>query len=435
MQPIDEHTDAGRCPIATHFDPFAHDYQQDPYPILKLARQEDPVFYSERLGYWVVTRHADVRQIFRDRRTWSASITQDPVTPLYDSSVQTLQQAGVHLGPALVNEDPPTHTAKRRLLNDWFLPHNVAAQEDMIRELVREHIDNFVQRGSADLVTECFRHVPALVAFKIMGIPDEDLDELKHAGDNFVLFQLGKLDEDQQLAIVDDLSKYWDYCRSHISRLMEHPGDDFISDAVRAHWENPDLLTVNDLYNLMVAVLAAGHETTTNAAANAMRVLLQNPKQWGEVCRHPDLAAQAAEEALRFDSSVTGWRRRAKVDTEIGGVTIPAGAHVLMVTGSANHDEAIFGAESCEHFDLHREKPDRHMAFGLGAHLCLGAPLARLEMRVFIEEFARRLPHMALTEGQKWEYLPNLLFRGPLHLYAEWDPTRNPVEADRPWTR
>jgi hypothetical protein len=180
----------------------------------------------------------------------------------------------------------------------------------------------------------------------------------------------------------------------------------------------------------MMNFLFAGHETTTNATANGMRALLENTEQWHALCADPSLAGNAVEEVLRHSSSVIAWRREAVRDAVIGGVAIPAGSKVLAVTGSANHDESVF--PSPETFDITRANARKHFAFGVGRHLCLGAPLARVEMQIFLEELSRRLPHMRLVAGQTFSYSPNTSFRGPDQLLVEWDPQLNPLDGDRP---
>jgi len=133
---------------------------------------------------------------------------------------------------------------------------------------------------------------------------------------------------------------------------------------------------------------------------------------------------------LRYSSSVIAWRREVVKDVVVGGAQLPAGSKVLAVTGSANHDESVFPQP--ETFDITRANAKKHFAFGIGRHLCIGAALARIEMQIFLEELTRRLPHMHLVADQEFTYSPNTSFRGPDHLYVEWDPSANPVESDRP---
>ena len=194
--------------------------------------------------------------------------------------------------------------------------------------------------------------------------------------------------------------------------------------------KNDDELDPDYVTTVTFQLFFAGHETTVNATAGGMRALLENRKQWQELCADPSLVTNAVEECLRAASSVIAWRRRTLDPVTLHGVDIPAGAKLLIYNGAANHDAAVF--DDGETFDIHRANARRHLSFGYGAHLCLGAPLARLEVRVMLEELSRRLPHMHLAPDQQWRYSPNTSFRGPRELRVYWDPARNPLPADRP---
>jgi cytochrome P450 len=170
---------------------------------------------------------------------------------------------------------------------------------------------------------------------------------------------------------------------------------------------------------VLFAFFTAGHETTASLIGNAVHQLLRHRASWEELCRVPELVPQAVEEILRYDTSVISWRRRATRATEIGGVSIPAGAQLLLLLGSANHDERVF--DDPETLDLHRAGATRHLSFGHGIHHCLGAALARLEARIALEVLAERLAGLRLVEDQEIEVLPNTTFRGPRALHVEWD--------------
>ncbi len=176
--------------------------------------------------------------------------------------------------------------------------------------------------------------------------------------------------------------------------------------------------------------LYAGHETTTSQSGNALRILLERRDQWQRLCADPSLAPDAVDECIRAVSSVIAWRRRTNKDVTICGVEIPAGSNLLIYSGAANRDEDVF--EDAERLDITRDNARESLSFGFGAHLCLGAPLARMELEVMLRELSRRLPHMELVEGQEWSYSANTTFRGPKRLLVRWNPADNPVPADRP---
>ena len=265
-----------------------------------------------------------------------------------------------------------------------------------------------------------------------MGVPDEDIERAKEFSGRLALFTWGHPSDEEQIELAAGMGQYWTYAKEHVRRRLQDPTDDYISELIRS-WRAPgneDLFDENYLVTTMMNFLFAGHETTTNATANGLLALLEHRDQWDALCADRTLAPGAVEESLRYGSSVIAWRREVIADVVVGQVAIPAGSKVLAVTGSANHDPEMFPAP--EAFDIRRANAPRHLAFGIGRHLCLGAPLARLEMRIFLEELSRRLPHMRLVPDQTFEYTPNTSFRGPDHLRVEWDPRANPVEADRP---
>ena len=426
-------TSAGSCPHSTpaaDFNPFVDPYLANPYEFLARARHEEPVFYSPEIDYWVVTKYEDIRAVFRDTKKFSATIALEPLTPLWPSSIDKVIESGYVPGPVLVNEDEPIHRTRRKAIGDAFGARRIVELEPRIRSIVTDYLDRFVARGHADLVDDFVWEIPALVIFMFMGVPDEEAPQVKQFAARRTLFTWGRPTEEEQNKLVEEVGVYWNYCRRHVDRLRANPGDDFMSDVIRVFERDPELIDETYLYNTMLNFLFAGHETTTNASGNGFRALLENRSAWDRLCQDPSLIPRAVEEILRYCSSVIAWRRRALEPTEVGGVEIPEGANVLLVTGSGNHDDDVFPDGGS--FDIERPNANRHLAFGFGNHTCLGAPLARLEMKIILEELVRRLPHLRLVDGQRFEYSPNTSFRGPDHVLVEWDPSRNPVPADRP---
>ena len=199
-------------------------------------------------------------------------------------------------------------------------------------------------------------------------------------------------------------------------------------ETIRQHEKHPDIVPESYMRSMMMAILAAAHETTSNATANAFLTLLSNRDAWEDLCENPSLIPSAAEECLRVGGSIIAWRRVATAEAEVGGVRIPEGGKLLIVQTSANRDERHW--ENPDLIDIYRDNAAEHLSFGYGAHQCMGKNIARMEMRIFLEEFTKRLPHLRLVEGQVFDYLPNTSFRGPEKLLVEWDPAENPERAD-----
>ncbi|MCY4547337.1 MAG: cytochrome P450 [Defluviicoccus sp.] len=419
---------ASGCPasaLAAGFEPFSQSYLADPYPFFARARREEPVFYSPETGYWVVARHADIVAVFRDPGTFSAALARHPVTPLCPAAAEMRDGLDIAIEPSLVDEDPETHLKHRRIFGDAFTPKRVNEVEPRIRAIVTRYIDRFAGDGHAELVSQMLYEVPALAIFIFLGAGDEDAVFVKRLGSTRAVVNWGRPGEAEQVAMMRDMGEHWAFTRDLVDAALEEPGDNYLGDMVRLHRDDPSRFTVNYLYNVMFLMQFAGHETTTQASANGLKALLSDRAQWERLCREPALIPGAVEEILRYDTSIFAWRRIATRDAEIGGTAIPAGAKILLLLGSGSRDEAVFpGGET---FDIERPDAKRHLAFGNGAHFCMGAPLARLEMRIILEELTRRLPGMRLVAGQGWEYVPTLTFRGVQKLRVEWDAAGTPA--------
>jgi ferredoxin-NADP reductase len=211
--------------------------------------------------------------------------------------------------------------------------------------------------------------------------------------------------------------------------MMAKPdGEGWMYETIRQHHLHPGIVTKSYLRSMMMAIMAAAHETTSNATANAFMTLLTHREAWEAICENPALIPNAVEECLRVAGSIIAWRRIATADTTVGDVAIPKGGKLLIVQASANFDARHF--ENPQEVDLYRDNSVEHLTFGYGAHQCMGKNIGRMEMRVFLEEFTRRLPHIRLVEGQSFDFLLNTSFRGPAELWVEWDPRSNPERAN-----
>ena len=419
------------CPVsagAAAFDPFGDGYQQDPPGYLRWARAQEPVFWSPQLGYWVVTRYDDVKAVFRDHATFSPSIALEKITPTGAEANAVLQQYGYAMNRTLVNEDEPAHMARRRLLMEPFTPAALAHHEPLVRELARSYIDRFIDDGRADLVDQMLWEVPLTIALHFLGVPEEDMDRLRRYSIAHTVNTWGRPRPEEQVAVAHAVGNFWQLAGEVLAKMRQDPsGPGWMKFGIRMQQDHPDVVTDSYLHSMMMAGIVAAHETTANATANAMKLLLQHPEVWQQLCDDPALIPNAVEECLRHNGSVAAWRRIALRDTVVGGQAIPAGSKLLIVMASANHDEGHFA--DADLLDIRRDNASDHLTFGYGAHQCMGKNLARMELQVFLEEFTRRLPHLRLAE-QRFSYLPNTSFRGPEHLWVEWDPAVNPERRD-----
>lgn len=421
----------GRCPV-THMSEVFDPFKGEPYAEWAQARKEEPVFYSPEIDHWVVTRDEDVRTVMMDNETYSARNVLALITPPGPAAGQILMENQVMVSPSIVDEDPPVHAPHRKALRQAFTPRKVKAMEPDVRETVRRQIDSFVKRGEADMVGDFMFEVSARVLFRAMGVPEDEMRIVRQYVKRLAVLGWGIPTEEEQVELAEAVAGYWRYAWGHVDRLLEKPGDDVISVFINALREAPEGDLFDRVYvnTIMMQLLFAGQETTANAMAGGFKALLSDRAQWEELCENPSLIPNAVEEILRFAGSVPQWRRLTTKDVELGGVKIPQNSQLLVALGSANRDENRF--ENGDKFDIHRENAKNHVGFGHGPHLCLGAPLARLEMNVALQEITQRIPHMNLVEGQEYPYSPNTSHRGPEEVHVKWDPQENPVPEDRP---
>lgn len=403
---------------APRFEPFAPEYLDDPYAVYPALREVSPAFYDPSLDHWVLTRYHDIVEVLQNSATFSAANSIDPFRPLCPRAASELKAGGYAAVPVLVNVDPPAHARQRRVANVAFTPKRIALLEETVRGLVQRFFDGHLHAGRADLIADLAWALPALVLFRVLGLPDSDLVQVKRGARHRGNVIHGYATEDEQVEAAQGLASFWRYAATLVSERSARPRDDFISAALAAENGTEPDLTHDEVTSLALIMLFAGHETTTNLLGNAFRRLLEKRDAWEAICADPSLIPNAVEEVLRFDSSALSWRQKAKRAVEFDGVAIPENARLLLLLGSANRDPAVF--DEPERFDIRRKNARAHLSFGAGTHTCLGAPLARLETRVVLEEVSRRLPDLRLAPGICFEYPASIAMRGPRSVPVRW---------------
>ena len=275
---------ASACPFsaaAKQWNPWDSQFIRDPWPTLAQIQEEQPVFYNPEIDYWVVTKYADVRKCFLDNKTFTADLAIEPIVPLYESTIKKFIASGFSDGPVLVNEQPPTHKSHRTRLQRQFEPAKLRELEPFVRRTVNEYIDRFVKSGRADLMKDFIYDIPALVVFKLLGVPEEELQNVKHWAGPAALFSWGRPTEAEQNEMADALGAYWKWSQEFVAQKKQNLGDDFISDAIRGQMEEGEEEWPDDyLVRLCLNFTFAGHETTTNASGNAVMNLLKQRENW-----------------------------------------------------------------------------------------------------------------------------------------------------------
>src|SRR5215831_14779868 len=403
---------ASRCPVHERFDPLAPDFLADPYAVLaSLPLDEAPLFYAPSIGYYVLTRHADIEQVFRDPATFSAAVAQAPLVPLVPEAAEILLAGGHRPQPSMVSLDEPAHARLRKPAARAFSVTRIHAMIPAIEATTARLLDAVAGQDEFDLVAALAFPLPANIVFSLMGVPDSDFAQLKRWCGSRAALGWGRPAPGDQVEIATSMAAYRRYLRDLVERKAGQPGDDLTSALLAIYREDPDRLTREEISSILFSLSFAGHETTTGLIGNTVRRLLEEPGRWTEIAAHPDLIPGAVEESLRYDPSVPAWRRVTTRPATLAGVDLPAGARLFLWLAAAGRDEAAFDRPG--EFDPHRPDAERHLAFGKGLHYCLGANLGKLEAQIALTELARRYPGLRLAPGQRLTFHPNISFRGP----------------------
>jgi cytochrome P450 len=387
------------CPFfeGVPFDPIVAPQILQPYPWLKVARSEQPVFYMPEYDEWFVTRHEDMLDIIRDPARFSNAHTVE----LQD--LPALEQAlpdGNPLAKGLVNTDPPEHTAMRKLAQRAFTPRMVAGYEATTRELANELIDGFVERGRVDLIQAFTRDLTAQVIAGIMGAPAEKARDFQINADLLMqsLAISPPLSERKQEEIVANVLSFDQWVKGFIDERRQDPRDDFTSHLATATGaDGKPALSNAEVVRLMMNVITAALDTTSTLIGLTVNCLLSDRSRWERTLADRSLLPAMIEETLRYEGPIHIIKRDVLEDVEIAGVQIPKGSKIAMSFASAGRDERIF--ENPDEFDVDRADVDQHFAFGKWTHFCLGAPLARMETEVAVEALLERIPGLRFGPG------------------------------------
>ncbi|MDP4511128.1 cytochrome P450 [Nonomuraea turcica] len=393
------------------FDVSSDWHVAGPYPFLARLREESPVFWSEHLQAYVLTRYADVRAAYGDPRRFSSKGSLTISRSLTAETREKLGEHGSFLSSFVANVDPPDHTRLRRSVSRAFTPRAVAAMEDTFRTLNEDLLDRIAPQGGADFVAE-IGHEPSIkLTARFIGVPESDESFVQaHVKDWFQLF-LSPQPPQRQLELAGSFLTYLDYVDRLVAARAKDPQDDFTSLMTSLIGAE---LTHREVVELISTILLGGNDTVPNQLGNTVLRLLREDA-WPVP---PEQVANAAEECMRIDGASLGSFRYAATDLSLHGVTIPAGALVLLSTDSAAHDETVF--PDPERFWIDRPNAADHMVFGYGIHFCVGAALGRLQLRTALDVLGRRLPSLRLVPGRPVAFRKSIVGRGLTSLRVAW---------------
>ena len=353
-------------------------YGGDPFPAFAWLRDEAPAYFDEEAGVWGITRYADVKEISKDPATFSNAGGIRP-----DSSAL----------PMMIDFDAPEHVRRRRLVSEGFTPKRIRESTDGVRNVCDAIIDKVCEQGYADFVRDIAAPLPMIVIGDMLGVTPEDRDALLRWSDDMVK-ALGSPDPTAMDAAAVAAMEYAEYITAVVEqRRRDHQSDDLVGTLVHADIDGDKLDESSLIYETLL-ILIGGDETTRHVLSGGMYELLTHPDQFALLAAEPERRQLGIEEMLRWVSPIKNMARTATRDVELHGRTISKGQKLLLLYPSANRDERNF--EEPERFDVTRT-PNDHMAFGFGAHFCLGNRLARLELATMLDRLVERLPDLALA--------------------------------------
>lgn len=382
---------------------FSDANRRNPYPLYDQIRTSLPLLREPTRGMWMVFDYEGVRRVLSDPETFSSRAAPGGGKPL----------------EWMIFMDPPRHTKLRAIVARAFTPRVIAGLEGRIAEISRGLIDRFVGRGEVDLAAEYSVPLPTMVIAEMLGIPSEDWPRFKRWSDAILLLSdtvSGTPDDAARAgaAFMAARAEMSPYVAGVLERRRTEPADDLLTRLATAEVDG-QRLTDQEILGFFQLLLLAGNETTTNLINNAVLCFAENPGELARVRADMKLLPRAIEEVLRYRSPLQAAFRVTLHDAQVHGKTIPAGSLVLTMIGSANRDPKQFAEPA--RFDVTRD-PNPHVAFGHGAHFCMGAPLSRLEARVALTDLLGRLPRLELAVDGPWE---------PRRAFHVHGPTRLPV--------
>jgi cytochrome P450 len=391
------------------FDPSDLSFIDDPYPTLAALRESAPVIYDEQLDRWLVTRHEDVRTSLRDRRLGrnfrhigiEGEFKAERLDPHWQAFWDVERWS-------LLFIEPPEHTRIRKLVAAAFTPRAVESMREPSETLARELLDSCVERGRFDLLYDFAQPYSITLICKLLGVPtDRHRDLLDWSHRHVKMYEFDTTEEQAESA-TRAAAEFSEYVLELIAERRRSPQDDMVSGLVEARVEGTRL-SDDEIVSTVVVLLNAGHEATVNTLGNGVTALLHDRGEWQRLVEGDVAAQTAVEELIRFDPPLQLFERWVLEDgVEIAGTPIPRGEVISMLFGSANRDPRVF--DDPERLDVGRPNASEHIGFGGGIHVCIGAPLARIELEASLRTIAERAPELALVDEP--ERVPAFVIRG-----------------------
>ena len=399
-------------------DPFSARYGSTPMDTWhRLLAGGERVGFDEQLGVWLIVGQDLVRRVLNDPDRFCNAATLVPIAPVPDDVTAILEL--FYAPPGAVTTDPPVQPRTRAAIRT-LIPNTAEQVEQRWGAPIRYRVDQLVDEAAAhgdtatvELVEQFARRLPMLVMLDNIGVPVRHAQSVHRWSDGFADLVWDSSDPIAHLAAAQGLDALWQYCRSLIAyraavRVTEH-NDDLIAELLRYRAGDDARLTEAEVAAIMLNLIVAGRESTSGALEHAVEFALADPGRWQRLANDEDELAVHVEESLRHSSAINGWLRLTTTELTLGEAPIPAGSRCLLLIGTANHDPAVYAQPRS--FDPGRARLSQHLTSGAGPHYCIGAALARLQLRTAQRAFARRFPHLRLVAGHERRFRPNAAVR------------------------
>lgn len=413
-----ETSGAGRpsgCPVMHGYDPLEQKELDDPFPSYRRAREEVPVFWSEELGFWSVSRREDLLAIMRDTERFSNRMAipmPEPPERMRD------RMPKYPFATALLFLDDPEHRAARKMVQAPFTPRRLRQMQPLIRARAERLLRLEDPDRRIDFVGGYAVPLALVVIGEIIGVPEQDFPLLERSIEGAFQIASGVASDAEIEALAEGQLEYWEYLCSVVEDRRRNPQDDFSSVLSEFRDEDGSTPTTDEIAAHINTILGAGFETSAQMMTFGMQAILEHRDQWELLKSDPELLPRAVEECVRYRTVIKRNFRVTNCDVEVGGVQIPEGSLVAIMNGCANRDESAF--PDADRFDITRETDN--LTFGRGKHFCLGAPLSKLEMKVTLEAFMELAPDATVVADQKVEHKKDLRLDGLVALELDLGP-------------
>lgn len=401
--------------LGENYDPFGRDLE-NPYALYAQLRREEPITFSPILNAYLVSRFEDVRSILSQPDLFSSKDTLGPVVTFCPQAIAELSK-GYQFASTFINSDGPEHARFREPIQKAFAPGRIRVLEPFIRQRITEMLDGFINDGHADIISQFAYPLPLEVVLMLLGIPKEDMEQVKRWCDDWVALIFSPLPEEKQVLHARHTVSLHHYIIRLVRERQRVPQADVITSLVETVLPGQEPLSDAELISTTMGLIVAGHETITRLIGNGLVLLLEEPERWRTLCEHPEHIPQVIEEILRYHGPVRGFMRTTTRPVTLEDIIMPEGTKLFLLYGSANRDEEHF--PHAEDFQMQR-KPNHHLGFGHGVHFCIGAPLARLEGRLMFEALTQRLPGLRLAPQQQLAHNPDLVNYGYQRVEVVW---------------